>query len=171
MRAERADDRTIAALTELRLAYIREMDGGGLTAEAEKGLRDVLPAYFTAHLNRDLFVYLAEKDGAVVSCAFLVIKELPPNLSFPTGKVGTVYNVYTLPAYRRKGYARRVMRELMNGAERMGADLLELKATRDGIRLYETLGFRETDPEYVPMRKDFRKITNASEIGSRERSE
>lgn len=150
---EKAGAEEISALVDLRIAYIKE-DHGGLTEDTEKRLRSVLPAYFTAHLNRDLFVYTA-KDGAIVSCAFLVVAELPANPGFITGRIGTVYNVVTAPEYRRKGLARRVMRELLTDAERFGLDFVELKATKDGYRLYKTLGFEETASEYVPMRKYF----------------
>lgn len=150
---EKAGAEEISTLVDLRIAYIKE-DHGGLTEDTEKRLRSVLPAYFTEHLNRDLFVYTA-KDGAVVSCAFLVIAELPANPNFITGRIGTVYNVYTAPEYRRKGLARRVMGELLSDAEKFGLDFVELKATKDGYRLYKTLGFQETVSEYVPMRKYF----------------
>lgn len=150
---EKAGAEEISALVDLRIAYIRE-DHGGLTEDTEKRLRSVLPAYFTEHLNRDLFVYTA-KDGAIVSCAFLVIAEVPANPSFVTGRIGTVYNVYTVPEYRRKGLARHVMGELLSDAEKFGLDFVELKATKDGYHLYETLGFKETASEYVPMRKYF----------------
>lgn len=150
---EKAGAEEIPALVDLRIAYIRE-DHGGLTEDTEERLRSVLPAYFTEHLNRDLFVYAA-KDGAIASCAFLVIAELPANPSFITGRIGTVYNVYTVPEYRRKGLARRVMQELLSDAEKFGLDFVELKATKDGYHLYETLGFKETASEYVPMRKYF----------------
>lgn len=150
---KKAGAEEISALVNLRIAYIKE-DHGGVTEDMEKKLRSVLPAYFTEHLNRDLFVYTA-KDGAIVSCAFLVIAELPANPSFITGRIGTVYNVYTAPDHRRKGLARRVMRELLSDAEQFGLDFVELKATKDGYHLYETLGFQETASEYVPMRKYF----------------
>lgn len=150
---EKAGTEEISALVDLRIAYIRE-DHGGLAEDTEKRLRSVLPDYFIAHLNRDLFVYTA-KDGAIISCAFLVIAELPANPSFITGRIGTVYNVVTAPDYRRKGLARRVMRELLSDAEKLGLDFVELKATKDGYRLYKALGFEETASEYVPMRKYF----------------
>lgn len=149
---EKAGTADIPALTELRLAYLRE--DGGLSEDMENRLRSVLPAYFEKHLNRDLFVYTA-RDGAAVSCAFLLVAERPPNPAFPTGRVGTVYNVYTLPGYRRRGLAKRVMCELLSGAEKFALDFVELKASEDGYGLYKALGFEEEASEHIPMRKYF----------------
>lgn len=148
---EKANAEEIPALVNLRFAYLEE-DHGGFTDDTRERLGSVLPAYFEEHLNRDLFVYAA-KDGAIVSCAFLVIKEIPANPDFITGRIGTVYNVYTVPNDRRKGLAKRVMRELLSDAEKFGLDFVELKASKDGYHLYKTLGFQETNSQYVPMRK------------------
>ncbi|MDE7289428.1 MAG: GNAT family N-acetyltransferase, partial [Oscillospiraceae bacterium] len=66
-----------------------------------------------------------------------------------------VYNVYTLPNYRRRGLAKRVMQELLSDAEKLRLDFVDLKATKDGYHLYETLGFKETVSEYTYMKKYF----------------
>lgn len=153
MTFEKAKAEEIPALVDLRLAYVEE-DHGGLSEDTRQKLKSVLPEYFEKHLNRDIFVYTA-KDGGIVSCAFLVITERPANPSFITGRTGTVYNVYTLPNYRRKGLARRVMQELLSDAEKSRLDFVDLKATKDGFHLYDTLGFKETVSEYTYMKKYF----------------
>lgn len=150
---EKANEDEIPALVDLRIAYIKE-DCGGLTEDARQKLLSVLPEYFEKHLNRDIFAYTA-KDGGIVSCALLLITERPANPSFITGRTGTVYNVYTLPNYRRKGLAKRVMQELLTDAEAFGLDFVDLKATKDGYHLYNTLGFKETASEYTYMKKYF----------------
>lgn len=150
---EKACAEEICALTDLRIAYLKE-DHGGLTEDTEKSLRSALPAYFTNHLNRDLFVYTAKDDG-IVSCAFLVASELPANPDFIAGRIGTVYNVYTVPDHRRRGLAKRVMQMLLSDAEQFGLDFVELKASQNGYRLYETLGFKETVFTHIPMKKYF----------------
>jgi ribosomal protein S18 acetylase RimI-like enzyme len=76
-----------------------------------------------------------------VACAFLVLWEMPANPSCPSGIRGTVFNVWTDPAFRRRGAATQVMNALIEGARESGAALLELSATRQGRPLYEKLGF------------------------------
>ena len=94
----------IASLVALRLEYLRA-DYSVLPKELEQVLRAQLPLYFSQHLGKDCHVYLAEEHQSAVSCAFLIVLEKPANPTFPTGKVGTVMNVYTRPVYRRRGFA------------------------------------------------------------------
>lgn len=150
---EKANADEIPALVDLRIAYVEE-DCGILTEDTRQKLLSVLPEYFEKHLNRDIFVYTA-KDGSIVSCAFLVITERPANPNFITGRTGTVYNVYTLPNYRRNGLAKRVMQELLSDSEKFRLDFVDLKATKDGYHLYDTLGFKEAVSEYTYMKKYF----------------
>lgn len=152
---EQADTNDIHALVNLRIAYVEE-DRKDLTEDIKDQLLRVLPAYFEKHLNSDLFVYVARED-AVLSCAFLVVTEKPANPSFITGRTGTVYNVYTVPAYRRRGLAKHIMQMLLADAEKMELDYVDLNATENGYYLYEALGFKETKPKHVPMKYTFTK--------------
>ena len=140
-----------SALTELRLAYLRE-DHGPMAAEEEAALRARLEAYFPAHLDRDLLAYAA-RDSEIAACCLLLVTEKPPSPAFPHGKVGTVLNVYTRPEYRRRGLARRLMELLIRDAAAMGLDHLELKATEDGYPLYRSLGFAGDHSKYHSMKR------------------
>lgn len=151
MTVERAGKNDIPVLTELRLAFLSE-DLGGLSEENVNRLRQALPAYFERQLNQSLFCYLIRENDRVVSCAFLLMTEKPPSPMFPTGKTGTVLNVYTLPAYRRRGYARRIMAQLLADAAKEDLSVVELKATEDGYPLYQSLGFREDASKYRAMK-------------------
>ena len=142
MEAERAGAGDTGALTELRLAYLRE-DRGQLTDAEENALRASLPGYFTAHLDRDLFVYVIREGRAIAACAFLLVAEKPMSPAFINGRTGTVMNVYTVPDRRRRGLAKKVMEALLAGADGMDLSRVELKATPGGYPLYKALGFDE----------------------------
>ena len=142
MEAERAGAGDIGALTELRLAYLRE-DLGQLTDAEENALRESLPGYFKAHLDRDLFVYVIKEGQKIVSCAFLLVTLKPMSPAFMNGRTGTVMNVYTVPDRRRRGHGAKIMKALIAGADGMDLSRVELKATPDGYPLYETLGFEK----------------------------
>ncbi|MBR2812131.1 MAG: GNAT family N-acetyltransferase [Solobacterium sp.] len=148
-----ADD--IARLCELRIAYLKE-DFGVLEETDEKQIRGLLPGYFQEHLNRDLFVYTAEEDGRIIACAFLLLVVKPMSPSFLNGKTGMLLNVYTEPAYRRKGIGRTVLQALIKDAEEMEFCSLELKATEDGYPLYRKLGFAKTADRYRNMKLKLR---------------
>ncbi len=154
MKAEIADRQDIAELADLRIAYLKE-DSGIADAAGEKVLRERLLPYFAAHLGKDLFVYAVRDGGRIVSCAFLLTVEKPASPSFPTGRTGTVLNVYTLPEERKKGYAKTVMNALLADAERMGLDNVELKSTDAGYPLYRSLGFADTSGRYRLLKRTF----------------
>ncbi len=57
---------------------------------------------------------------------------------------GYVTNMYTLPAYRRRGLARQLLEQLIAHAWAVGIKRLFLEASREGLTLYEEFGFRLT---------------------------
>ena len=116
-----------------------------------------LPDYFEKHLNKELFAFLCTENGKLVGSAFLLVTAKPPSPAFPSGKVGSVLNVYTAPEYRRRGVAKTLMGMLIDEAEKMRLDHIELKATDDGYPLYKALGFADEHSHYRDMRYDFDK--------------
>jgi GNAT superfamily N-acetyltransferase len=60
------------------------------------------------------------------------------------GSQAVVINVYTEPAFRRQGYARRLMEEVLAWASAVELESLVLHAATDGRALYEQLGFAPT---------------------------
>jgi GNAT superfamily N-acetyltransferase len=61
------------------------------------------------------------------------------------GRQAIVINVYTEPAFRRQGLARRLMTEVLRWAAEVELDGLVLHAAPDGRPLYEQLGFAATN--------------------------
>ncbi len=60
------------------------------------------------------------------------------------GAQAIVINVYTEPDFRRRGLARRLMQELIAWARRSEQESLVLHTSRDGVALYESMGFKHT---------------------------
>lgn len=150
MRVEKAGPADADALTEMRLAYLTE-DFGGLEEEEASEIRKGLPSYFRRHLGRDLSVFVAREGEAIVTCAFLLMLEKPMSPAFRNGKTGMVLNVYTRPAFRRRGCARAVMAALMEEARERELSAVELKATEEGVPLYRFAGFTEDGSKYLRM--------------------
>lgn len=140
----------IELLKTLRFAYLRE-DYGVLCESDEDLIRAQLGDYFSRHIGSwDFAAILAEVDGKIAGCAFLVACEKPANPSFVGGKTGTLLNVLTYPEYRRRGVASQVISALIKEAKTMGLSQLELSATEDGKPLYEKFGF--APPRCTAMR-------------------
>ena len=151
MRIEKAGFADVDALTALRLEYLIE-DNGSLEHSDVETIRNNLPGYIREHLNKDLFVYVIREDDTIVSCAFLLIVMKPMSPAFIHGKTATVLNVYTLPAYRRRGYARMLMNAMIADAKELNIDVIELKATEDGYDLYRSVGFEDDRSKYHLMK-------------------
>ncbi len=151
---DKAFDKDIEELVELRLAYLKE-DLGEISEVDLQRLKEALPQYFRKHLNQDLFVYVAREADQILACAFLLIVEKPMSPAFITGKTGTVLNVYTKPEYRKRGYGKQLMNALLEDAKAKELSVVELKATEDGYHLYKSVGFVDVVAKYHNMIKHF----------------
>lgn len=150
-KVEYAKTADIAALTELRLSYLEE-DHGRLREDEIEIIRRNLPDYLKRNLNQNLFCYLVKEQEEIVACAFLLVVEKPMSPSFITGKTGTVLNVYTKPSYRHRGCARQIMEKLLADAAAKNLSVVNLKATEDGYRLYQSVGFVDDVSAYHLMK-------------------
>lgn len=151
MKTDKATVSDIGMLVRARIDYLTE-DFGSLNENDAAAIRERLPGYFTAHLNKDLFCHVIRDGEMIVSCAFLLVVEKPMSPAFLNGKTGIVLNVYTQPAYRRRGYARAIMAALLDDARAMGLCAVELKATDDGYPLYRSVGFEDDVSKYHCMK-------------------
>ena len=95
----------------------------------------------------------AEDSARVVSGAGVQVRRVLP---FPRmlpdgtadvafGRQAIVLNVYTEPAFRRRGTARQLMLEILAWARTVRLESLVLHAADDGRPLYEQLGFVSTN--------------------------
>ena len=138
-------------LIQLRLDYLAE--DRGFRSETEKSaVAAQLKEYIPKHIGDDFVAWFAETEGSVVAVAFLVIDERPANLSFITGRIGTVLNVLTYAQYRGQGIATQLLKRLVEEAKSRRLSYIKLSATEAGRPLYEKLGFVETQSHYTEMK-------------------
>ena len=98
-------------------------------------------AYF---LKGDQTTVLAMDGERTVGCATMCYMEMMPTFSHPSGKRAHLMNVYTDPARRREGIARRMVTMLIGEAWNRGVTEISLDATEAGRSLYRQLGFRDS---------------------------
>ena len=146
----RANYSDIPSLTKIRLEFLQE-EFGKINDDAMSQLKESLPTYFEKNLNKNIFCYLEKENEEIVSCAFLLVVEKPANPMFLSGKTGTVFNVYTKPSHRMKGYAKDLMTALLSDASKMNLSTVDLLSTKSGYHLYKSLGFADIVSEYRPM--------------------
>ena len=91
-----------------------------------------------------------DECGGVIGGAGMHIKPqfprpTPDGKGVATGAVPLIVNVYTEPEWRQRGVARMMMATVLDWARAHGVDRVVLHASRDGRRLYESLGFSGTN--------------------------
>jgi GNAT superfamily N-acetyltransferase len=90
---------------------------------------------------------LAESEGTVVAGALIQFKEALPNPLSPQAVRGYLFNVYTDPAFRSRGLARRMTIALLDVAKAQGVGMVELHASKNAETMYRSMGFEPT-PEF-----------------------
>jgi ribosomal protein S18 acetylase RimI-like enzyme len=100
-------------------------------------------ADFTRRLATDTFVaFLVVQDGLEVACGVGWLEEHLPSPFQLDPRRGHVSSMSTHPDHRRQGHARVVLRALMDWFAEREIPRVDLRATPDGLALYESEGFK-----------------------------
>jgi GNAT superfamily N-acetyltransferase len=131
-----------AVLVHQRLAMFTDMGvplGDGALAPAfQAWLARVMP-------DGTYRAWLAETDaGEIVAGGGVTIIPWPPGPRYLGDRIGFVYNVYTEPAHRGRGLARRVMSEIHAWCRADGITSFALNASQAGEPLYASMGYSVT---------------------------
>jgi len=135
-----ADD--IGLLMESRLETLKAVNHLNADAPFSEDFVNASRQYF---LRGDQTTVLAVDHGQVAGCASLCYLRMMPTVSHPSGRRAHLMNVYTHPAWRRKGVARQMVTMLIAEARARGVTEISLDATAAGRPLYENLGFKGSD--------------------------
>lgn len=150
VRLATVDDAGVIA--QHRIAMFRDM--GGLDERDAEPLRVASLAYLREALPSGAYRgWVAEHDGTVVAGGGLVPQPgVPRPENIHGGEEAYLLNVYTDPAHRRRGLARRLMDEMLAWCRERGLARVVLHASDDGVALYTSLGF---EPKKNEMRLVF----------------
>jgi GNAT superfamily N-acetyltransferase len=83
--------------------------------------------------------------GEVVAGGGILILPWPSHPRDSQTRRPMIVNVYTEPAYRRRGLARRLMVAMLDWLRQQGYNTVSLHASDFGRSLYESLGFKATN--------------------------
>ena len=128
----------------------REM--GAIHSRFEEPLRRASTAYFASAIPTGEYVgWIAypTDDSQPVAGAGVQFRHLLPRPTVPgdgllLGQEGLILNVYTVPAWRRRGLAQHLMETIVAWAADAGIVRLVLAASPAGRPLYEKIGFVAT---------------------------
>jgi GNAT superfamily N-acetyltransferase len=94
-------------------------------------------------LGTSTFVaFVVDAGGQLVSGGTGWVEEHLPSPYQLDGRRGHIASMSTEPAYKRRGYARQVFEALMGWFDEQDITRVDLRATPDGLPLYESFGFR-----------------------------
>lgn len=109
-------------------------------------LRDALPrGEYVAWVAEDNEAPAAVIGGAGVQIRPILPRPVPGSEDLELGPEGIVLNVYVEPAWRRRGVAAALMRTLLEVLAERRIRRVVLHASEEGRRLYERLGFVQTN--------------------------
>jgi len=91
-------------------------------------------------------------EGRVVAGAGVAIVPWPGSPEDPAGHRGWIQNVYTEPAFRHRGLARRLMQAAIDWCREAGFVHISLHASAAGRPLYEGIGFLSTNEMRLRLR-------------------
>jgi GNAT superfamily N-acetyltransferase len=141
----RATLEDVGRLVELRLAFLAEISGA---LESDAVLRASLVEYFSRMIPSEEFIgFVAVADGAIVATGGLVFHRHPPSNRNPTGREAYVMNMYTDPAWRRRGIASRLLQLLIDYARQNDCGRISMHALPKGRSIYMNAGFVPIETE------------------------
>ncbi len=131
----------VPMMAEMRIAFILELMGDQPTEDIEM-LRGSLIGYFTRTLADGTYIgWYAKAGGLVAGTGGIVMREQPGNFKNPSGRIGYIMNMYTIPTFRKRGICAMLINKLMDSARARGINAFELHATKEGAAQYEKQGF------------------------------
>jgi ribosomal protein S18 acetylase RimI-like enzyme len=142
---------TLADIPDLvRLRRLMFESMGYDDAERLDAADEAARAYFCESIPTGAFYgWLAvTPDGEAVGSGGAVIDRHPPGPNNLSGKSGYIMNISTVPAYRRRGLARRMMQTILAWLQNQGIEKITLHASGMGKPLYEQLGFVDSNEMY-----------------------
>lgn len=148
-----AEMNDIDQLVDLRLQMQLEANGMKLE-QVSLNYKDEVRSYFLRTLpNQKYLSCVAVHHQKIIGTAGICFYEKPPSIIGGSGLVGYVTNVFVETEYRKKGIGTRLMTELNRIAVGKNADKLHLGATRDGLSIYKSVGYKV--PRFVSLEIKF----------------
>lgn len=144
----RATPADTPALVRHRIRMFQDMGVMQTPDPREASMSVEFQSWLVEHMSAGTYVaWVVEaadtgSDGAIVSGGGATIIPWPPGPHSLRRQLAFVYNVYTEPAHRGRGLARRVMDAIHGFCRDENIGAIALNASQFGLPLYESMGYR-----------------------------
>lgn len=144
----KADKEDIDILARLRIDMLNEEHS--YSDEFNKKLYNNTKDFFLCGFaDNNVTAFIADDNGtAAMGCVNYF--RIPPNDWCPSGITAYVGNIYTVPEFRHRGFAARIMEAINADASERGCERILLNTSDKGEHLYKKIGF-----EYSPTAMAF----------------
>ncbi len=88
---------------------------------------------------------VTDAQNQIVAGAGLWLLAWPATPKDQSAQRGYIFNIYTQPAFRRRGLARQLMQVILDWCRAQSIRVVGLHASDDGRALYKALGFEPTN--------------------------
>lgn len=141
MEIRRASVEDLDKIIEIRKKQLID-EGYDPCVDIDDSLRDFFGEKFA---NNTIVEFFGIEDGEIIATSAVIFMRYPPSFRFPTGIRGYITNVYTAPAYRRRGIAAKMLKQAVDEAKNRGIRKLILMASDHGKPVYQRFGFKESE--------------------------
>lgn len=113
-------------------------------------LRKNHEAYFPAALDKgDCVFWLAKDHQQFAGIGGMIVSTRPATVKNPSGRIGYIFGMYTMPQYRRLGICSSILQQLERKSKAMNIGMLELHASASGEPVYINQGYQQhNEPTY-----------------------
>jgi GNAT superfamily N-acetyltransferase len=133
----------LPAIVDLKLQMFEEAGMAEMLADDVYEL--VLSRYHALYECGIAQHFVVEQEGRIIACTGAFLKEDLPYCFYRRPVYGFIGDVYTLPEYRRRGYARQLATDAVYWLKSHGVEMIRLLTTPQARSLYTSLGFQPGD--------------------------
>lgn len=151
IKIRRVEEVDISSMVRHRIDYLTEMQGVRDNAFMEQLKTEMSGFFLKGILNGSFMALVAESDGIILAYGGMVIREIPGDFNRSSYLEADILNMYTIPAARRNGISTLILKQLLSEAKSMGITKVALHTSKDGEKLYRSVGFKEPLYPYLEL--------------------
>ncbi len=149
----KATEKDITSLAKLRIEMLNEESA--YEDDFNKRIFNNTVDFLRNGMEQNAVVMIVEEENeAIIAMGCINYMMLPPNDWCPSGTTAYIGSLYTLPDYRKKGIAKKILSGLVEDAIMRHCERVLLHTTNAGEKLYKDYGFdfSPTSMAFYPFR-------------------